>query len=68
LEAKGETKLRWMLERVSSGNCAKVADVYQLRGTRSQRMIGLAEAWPAVQLALKCVWGKIAGILVTVAQ
>jgi hypothetical protein len=42
-EVKGETKDRWMLERVSSGNCAKVADVYQFRGTRNQRVSGLAE-------------------------
>jgi len=40
---KGDTKDRWMLDRVSSGNCAKVADVYQSSGTRNQSVSGLAE-------------------------
>lgn len=44
--AKGEMKVRWMLERVSSGNWAKVAEVYQVRGTRSHSVTGFAECWP----------------------
>lgn len=42
----GDTKDRWMLARVSSGNCANVADVYHGNGTRSQRVRGLAEWCP----------------------
>jgi hypothetical protein len=45
-DMSGETKDRRMLDRVSSGNCAKVADVYHGRGTRSQRVRGLAERCP----------------------
>ena len=43
---KGEVKVRWMLVRVSSGNWAKVAEVYHGRGTRSQKVRGLAEILP----------------------
>lgn len=46
LAAKGEVKVRRILDRVSSGNCANVADEYQGRGTRSQRASGLPEWLP----------------------
>jgi hypothetical protein len=45
---KGEAKDRWILECVSSGNCANVADVYHARGTRSQSVSGLAAWCPAM--------------------
>lgn len=47
LGVKGDAKVRWMLECVSSGNCANVAEVYHGSGTRSQSVSGLAECWPA---------------------
>jgi hypothetical protein len=50
-EVKGETKERWMLDRVSSGYCAKVADVYHGSGTRSHNVSGLAELCPKVAVS-----------------
>ena len=46
-----------MLECVSSGNCANVAEVYHGSGTRSQRVSGLAECWPMELLASRLVHG-----------
>ena len=47
-DAKGDSKLRLILSRVSSGNWANVADVYHGKGTRSQRVRGLAAWYPVV--------------------
>lgn len=52
VDVNGDEKVRWILECVSSGNCANVAEVYHCSGTRSQRVSGLAECWPAETSAL----------------
>lgn len=61
-DANGETKVRWILDRVSSGNCAKVAEVNQVRGTRSQRVSGLAE-WCPVRVRLCMTGGEHPNLL-----
>lgn len=49
-----------MLECVSSGYCANVAEVYHGSGTRSQSVSGLAECVPGALLAFvgRALWAS----------
>lgn len=48
--------MRWIEERVSSGNWANVADVYHVNGTRSQSVRGEAETFPVILLDMCYFW------------